>query len=345
MRKLITIDQKEEWNTYIKESHSYDFYHTWSYHAIDKGGDPILFVYQEKIDFIAFPFIKRSIPNTSFFDLSSVYGYTGPVSNKKFEDLDSCLIDNFKKSFLEFLENEKIVTVFSRLNPFLNQNFLIQKFGSLHRNGRTVAIDLRCTIETQRKKYRETTAKHIKRCIKKGYFIQESKSPEDVEAFYNIYSENMQRVGSTDFYLFNKQHFIELLQSDEIDCRLVLVYAKDKIISGQIIACTNGIVEAYLLGTLQEYLKDSPAKFLFDQVSVIGRTLGMKYYHLGGGLGFKEDSLFYWKTGFSDLFFNYNSWRYIANETVYYHLVEKTGNDINSTVDFFPLYRLLPQQA
>ncbi|RZJ85696.1 MAG: GNAT family N-acetyltransferase, partial [Chryseobacterium sp.] len=247
--------------------------------------------------------------------------------------------------FLEFLEKEKVITVFSRLNPFLNQNFLIQKFGSLHHNGNTVAINLQSSIEVQRKNYRETTAKHIRRCMKMDYVVKESKSVKDINAFFDIYCENMKRIGSTDFYLFNKHHFTALLGSDDVDCRLILVFSKGKMTCGQVIGCTHGILEAYLMGTAKEYLKESPAKFLIDQISVIGRRLGMKYYHLGGGLGFKQDSLFQWKAGFSDLFFNYHTWRYIANKQVYADLVTSTGNDINSEVDFFPLYRLTPQRA
>lgn len=346
MLKLITIYQREEWNAYIKNALTYDFYHSWHYHSLDKcKGEPLLFVYQEKDDYIAFPLIKRAIPNTLYFDLSCVYGFTGPISNRKFEDLDQHLIDNFKNSFLVFLENEKVITVFSRLNPFLNQNFLIQKFGGLHQNGKTVAINLQCSIEKQRDNYRKTTAKHIRRCLEKNYVAKESKAIQDIEAFFDIYCDNMKRIGSTDFYLFDKQYFITLLNSEDVDCRLVLVYSKGKITCGQIIGCTHGILQAYLMGTAEEYLKESPAKFLIDQISMIGRKLDMKYYHLGGGFGFKEDSLFKWKSSFSDLVFNYNTWRFIPNKKIYTDLVEKTGNDINSEVDFFPLYRLEPQQA
>ena len=65
----------------------------------------------------------------------------------------------------------------------------------------------------------------------------------------------------------------------------------------------------------------------------------MRYYHLGGGLGFKEDSLFKWKSGFSDLLLNYKSWRFVINTPQYQSLVQKAGMTLSSEVDFFPLYR------
>lgn len=63
----------------------------------------------------------------------------------------------------------------------------------------------------------------------------------------------------------------------------------------------------------------------------------MKYYHLGGGLGFKEDKLFNWKAGFSDLFLEYKSWRYVANEQIYNSLVNLIGIDPHNNIDYFPL--------
>jgi hypothetical protein len=65
----------------------------------------------------------------------------------------------------------------------------------------------------------------------------------------------------------------------------------------------------------------------------------MRYYNLGGGVGFKEDSLFTWKAAFSPLHLPYKTWRYIANPAVYNALLEERGIDKNSNIDFFPLYR------
>lgn len=339
MIKLISINQKEEWITYVKKSIQYDFYHTWCYHSLDKSGEPILFVYEEDDNYIAFPLLKREIPNSTFYDLSSVYGFAGPISNQKFENLPESLIESFKCSFLKFLEHEQIVSVFSRLHPFFNQLLLINKIGGVYENGKTVAIDLSIPIDEQRKKYKNSTLDYVKKCKKRGYYIKETKCNVDVEAFYKIYTENMKRSGSTDYYLFNHDYFHNLINSEEFDCRLLLVYADDEIICGSIITCTHGIIEAHLVATHYEYLRDSPAKFLIDEISVMGRELGMKYCHLGGGLGFKEDSLFKWKASFSDLFLDYKSLRYISNNSVYNSLVDDKGIDPNINIDFFPLYR------
>lgn len=341
MIKVITLSEKKAWDFYVQNAFVHDFYHTWQYHTLDNNGEAILVVYEENNDYIAFPFLKREIPQSSFFDLSSVYGYVGPISNMKDQCLNADLINNFKEAFLSFLKKERIVSVFSRLHPFFAQERLMADFNGIYENGKTVALDLTLPIETQRKKYKESTYSAIKKSWKKGLLIRETKDIEDIDAFIKIYAENMERIQSTDSYLFDRQYFIDLVNSSEFDCRLLLVCFDGEIMCGTLITLTHGIIQGHLIATKSAYLHESPAKFLVDHVTVLGRKEGMRYMNLGGGLGFKKDTLFGWKAGFSDLFLDYKSWRYVVNDSVYHNLVNKNGIDKNSNIDFFPLYRAI----
>lgn len=339
MFKVLSIIEQAEWRSYVQRSICFDFYHTWYYHSLDNTGDPILFVYTEADDFIAFPLIKRSIPNTGMYDLTCVYGYTGPISNKDFTALDENFKINFKKEFSTYLKKEKIISVFSRLHSFFNQAALMGPFEGVFENGKTVVIDLQVSLEVQRAKYQKRVREKIKALRRKGYYVKEGKSPEEVRQFASIYTENMKRIGASDFYLFNEEYFQTLLDSTEFDSKLLTVYLGDKAVCGAVIVFTQQIIQAHLLGTRTEYLQYSPAKMLTDEICVLGREMGMHYFNLGGGLGFKEDSLFEWKAGFSDLFLKFNSWRFVADQSAYDSLIHNQGLDPNLDVDFFPLYR------
>ncbi|WP_449439123.1 hypothetical protein [Pedobacter steynii] len=78
---------------------------------------------------------------------------------------------------------------------------------------------------------------------------------------------------------------------------------------------------------------------------MLGRELGVKQYNLGGGLGFKEDSLFRWKVNFSNHTVDYQSWRFVANPEIYTSMLSQQDIDITSEIDFFPLYRLQVNKA
>jgi hypothetical protein len=339
MTKLITIQNKPEWVTYVRNAAEYDFYHTWHYHSLEVTGKPILFVYQEQEDYIAYPFIKREIPGSDYYDLTCVYGYSGPISNKKMDELNDSLVENFMPAFLNFLSEEKCISVFSRLHPFFNQHKLMEKFGGVHENGPTVALDLSVSIEDQRKKYRQSTMDAIKHAWKKGYTVKQEKGEAAIATFLKIYTETMLRVGASESYLFNDAYFARILNTTEYDARILMVYDGNTVMCATIITFTNGIIQAHLMGTLTAYLHKSPAKLLVDEITIIGRELGMRYYNLGGGLGFKKDAIFTWKTAFSDLQLDFRSWRFIANPTVYQHLLDEKGIDRDAAIDFFPLYR------
>ena len=80
-------------------------------------------------------------------------------------------------------------------------------------------------------------------------------------------------------------------------------------------------------------------KVLIDEATLMGRERGMDYLHLGGGLGGEEYSLFEFKSGFSDLFLDFKTWRFMADEASYESIVEARGIT-SSDNGFFPLYRM-----
>lgn len=339
MIQVITIHQKNEWKQFVEKSNQYDFYHTWYYHNMDKAGDPVLFVYTENSDFIAFPLIKRSIPNSNLFDLTSVYGYSGPISNLPFEDIPNEMKENFKTEFSIFLKEYGSVSIFSRFNPLLNQLPLMAQFDGIYDNGLVVVIDLQVSIEEQRSKYNRKLWRNIKKLKRQGYHMEQVDTLKGIRDFTCIYTENMKRLGATDFYMFTEEYFQNLLEAKEFNAKLFILYDEDEPVAGELVICTQKIMQSHLLATSDKYYRNSPAKLITDEITILGRELGMHYFNLGGGLGFKEDSLFDFKSSYSKLLLDFKSWRYIADQESYDLLLEESNIDPNNTVDFFPLYR------
>lgn len=339
MINLITIHQDVEWKQIVQKSLEYDFYHTWDYHSMASEGDPVLFVFSEGDDFIALPLLKRTIPDTYFYDMTCVYGYTGPISNKPFQSISAEISQNFKTELLKFLKENNIVSVFSRLHPFFDQLSLIRNFDGVYDNGQIVMIDLRQTLQEQRSRYKGRLLGKIVRLKKDGFYIQDSKSPEAIKDFAEIYTENMKRVSANNFYLFSEEYFTNFLNSPGIQSKLILVYHEGIAVCGALISFANSIIQTHLLATKTSHMQFSPAKLITDEIALIGRELGMHYLNLGGGYGFKRDSLFEFKKLFSDLELEYKSWRLIADQKAYRELTLGVNIDPESDVDFFPLYR------
>lgn len=84
----------------------------------------------------------------------------------------------------------------------------------------------------------------------------------------------------------------------------------------------------------------APMKIIIDEARMIANSRNLKYLHLGGGYGGSNDTLFEFKTEFSDQFHTFKVWKKIVNENVYNDLVfNKFGRNIPSS-NYFPLYRL-----
>lgn len=339
MITLLTLEDEREWKQIIQKSLEYDFYHTWDYHKWASEGVPFLFVYSECDDFVAFPLIKRPIPNSDFFDLTCVYGYTGPVSNKKFQSMSEHVKKSFKTEFSGFLNENKIVSVFLRLHPFFGQDALLGEFEGIYANGKIVIIDLRQSLQEQRLRYKGRLAGKIQKLRNNGFYIKETRDATDVKAFSEIYAENMERVKAKQCYIFDEQYFWKFLNSSEMQAKLILVCYDSEPVSGALVVFTKYIIQIHLLATKSAWMKFSPAKLLTEEITLIGRDQGMHYLNLGSGYGFNQDTLFEFKALFSDLFLNYQSWRYIADQKIYHKLVCDANIDPQKEVDFFPLYR------
>lgn len=337
MAHSFIITDKEKWTGYLQKSFDFDFYHSWKYHTMDKRGVPLLFVFEEGEDFIAFPLLKREIDGSQLCDLTSVYGYTGPVSNRKFEEMDQPMVEGFKSAFKDFVQKEKSVSSFSRLNPFFKQTALLSSLGGVRPNGRTVFMDLSVPLEVQREKYNKRLQRQIKQLRKQNFLIKETDSVEDIKIFTEMYTENMDRLSASSAYYFDVEFFIDIIRTKEFNCKLILIYDGSEVMCGAIIACSRYIIRNHLSATNSNYIKGSPSKLLTDEISLIGRRMGMKYFHMGGGVGGRDDSLFAFKSYFSPFSLEDHVWCFISDENAYNSLVEQTGNAGKD--GYFPLYR------
>ena len=337
--RLITAQERDLWNQYVHACKIYDFYHTWYYHSLEKTGEPVLFVYQQKDCFIAFPLLKRSINESEFSDFTSVYGYAGPISNLDFDEMDLQTLEGFKEAFLKFLKEENIISVFCRLHPIINHDILVERFGSLVNNGNTVSINLAISLQEQRSKYRRQFRSKSRQLREKGFYLKKAETKEEVRSFVKIYNENMSRVKAESYYYFDENYFFNMLSSADFESSVLLLYLGDEITCGAFVTFSNNIMQFHLAATNNKYLHNGPMKLLIDEASIVGRENNMKYLHLGGGVGGNEDSLFEFKAGFSDKILIFKTWRYVSDRSAYNDLVHNNWKTKEIKSDFFPLYR------
>ncbi|MEG3658562.1 peptidoglycan bridge formation glycyltransferase FemA/FemB family protein [Arenibacter palladensis] len=339
------ISEKEKWHNVLEAADSFDVYHTYEYHHISKKPDekPMLLTYSEEDRMIAIPLLLRKIPNSIYKDCTSVYGYGGPVTKNLSQNFDQA---NFASKIHDFLLINNIVSVFSRLNPFIsNQPFCLQGMGEIISSSRIVNIDITQNLEEQKKDYGKRLRTHINKA-RRACYVRQAESKEEVLEYIKLYYENMTRVNAKKEYFFSEDYFFGLLDAKDFDTRILLSIEKEthKIIAGAMFIKTNNIVQYHLSGSDANYLHLYPIKLLIDEMRVRATLENCIFYNLGGGVGYKEDSLFDFKSAYSKDFKPFSLWRYIVNLEVYNKLIaEKEEKSCSPTLKkcshFFPCYR------
>jgi dTDP-4-amino-4,6-dideoxygalactose transaminase len=327
----------------------HDFHHLPQYHRAEEHrlrALAYLFTYCEGDYLIALPLLLRSageiVPGWN--DATSVYGYAGPVASH--EGIPEPVVRNFQEALKEALLERRVIAAFSRLHPLIAQHDLLAGLGECRASGRTVSIDLTLPLETQRAQYRGINKRRINKQRREGTVAclhdQEKRYWSE---FVNIYEETMRRVNAAQMYFFGEDYLSELARELGPALQLFVAVIGDKMAAAGLFTICNGVVQTYLSGTRNEFNEFSPMTLMIDTVRLWANEIGARVFHLGGGVGSKEDSLFHHKAGFSDRRHDFTTWRFIVTPNIYRELCEQRirMNELQglepTSAEYFPAYR------
>lgn len=342
------IKDKKVWKEQLDLVKYSDFYYTYDYHQLSKTEDeePILIKYTEGDTALIIPLLLRDIENSNYKDATSVYGYAGPLVLKLDEKFNK---EDFQKELNTFFNDNNIISVFTRLHPYIeHQEMILNGLGEVTAHGKVVNIDLTDTIENQRAKFNRRLKTYLNKS-RRSCTVIEGNVDEHLDAFINLYHENMKRVDAKDSYFFSNAYYREILSSNDYESELSLCIFNEtqEIIGASMFMKKGNIVQYHLSGLSEDHFELNPIKLIIDEMRIKSTEQGYKYFNLGGGLGSNEDSLFKFKSGFSKDFKDFKTWKYIVNEDAYKALtIDKLGEDIEvNEIDFFPAYRLKKKVA
>ncbi len=331
----------------------HDFYHLPQYvqlSASDEKGQPWAFVAECGSNRLFVPLIVRPIElakesGRDLYDAVSPYGYPCPLAfGLEGGEPDADFLAKSLRLFASVLRERGIISAFLRLHPLLPfPTGPLQNNGCLVQHGQTVYVDLTLPQEVLWQQTSASTRNRINGAKRKNYAVDMDLSCENIDAFTEVYTETMCRVSATNMYFFSRQYFTRLLESMRDRLHLCLVRIEGRVAVGGIFSETCGIVQYHLSGTKNEYLKHHGMKFLLDFIRTWAKQRGNCMFHLGGGLGAAEDSLFGFKAEFSPLRRPFYTWRLIADLDAYNALVAQwellAAKNADSPDGFFPAYR------
>ena len=336
MFEVVPLENQKKWDEIISSMAYSDFYHFNGYHTLNTEGVPFLFYYKDVSISIAFPLVMRRIWDLDYYDVTSVYGYPGPLSSMLNPPVDS--IRHFQDELRCFFDSKRVISAFSRLHPlFVEQKVLLDGLKNVEYTGQTLGIDLSLKESFQRSDYSHSLYYDIEQLKRKGIEIIKGETEADMLCFASLYRETMERVNANSNYFFSDDYFRQFFK--KINPILFFALHEGVIIAGTLCVECNGILQIHLSATKNEYVTWSPTKYIWDHIRREGCREKYKFLHLGGGVGGQRDSVFYFKNLFSKKRLNFMTWKYIHNHAVYEDLVRNSSLEKKET-SIFPSYRV-----
>jgi hypothetical protein len=333
---------------------SYDFYHLPAFVKLEADriqAIPEAIIIQEGDQVFFLPYLRRQWPETqgkaTGWDVISPYGYPGFLV--KVTTDRTAFIRQAIAKLLAVWQEHQICSAFLRLHPILNA-VIEQDLGNdpaIKVYGGTVSIDLSPSLEDLWKQTRENHRRGIQRLKQAGFSVERVPVAANLDRFITVYGQTMDRVGAKSMYYFSRDYFIELINGLEAQMHLFVVRIEHTIVSAALISECNGIVQYHLGATLDQFLKEAPIKLLFDGVRTWAKERGNHVFHLGGGLGGGQDSLYNFKLGFANQTHTFSTARFVINQTQYNQWTGFTAEHYNQTSEqllnsnFFPAYRAI----
>lgn len=353
MIKVLDLLHRVEWDNIVRSFPNYDVYYLSGYvnaFFLHGDGDPILFCYESENMRGIYVAMKRDvsndkcfngrIPEGSYYDLISPYGYGGFLLDGQVDDENLKLLYD---EFLQLMKDNNIICNFTRYSPVLKNAIPMKKIFNVIDLGKTVAMDL-ASEELIWNNIIGKCHNKINKAKRKGLTVHHSNADFGLyKTFMEIYKETMDHDDAVDYYYFSEEFYRSIHEDLHDEYELFYVEFEGKIIAMAIMLFANGYMHYHLSGSLVEYRNMAPTNLLLYEAALWGCQKGLKLLHLGGGVGSGDDSLYIFKMSFNkNSDFQFSISKDVFDQEKYDELVrirKNSDESFNAESSFFPLYR------
>lgn len=294
-------------------------------------------------------FIKRKIctpvDGEFFYDITTPYGYGGPLITSCVDGKEHILAKEFEESFGAYCGENQIISEFVRFHPLF---FNAQHFSNCYHlsfRSKTTGTTIASYVDPVQEEFSKSTRKIIRKALNAGVTYRVTPNPPCLKEFQKIYLKTMHRIGASDVYFFDDEYFSKCLHYFGEKIILVEALYNEEIIGMELHFHYNNRIHTHLSGSLEEYHYLSPVYIMTYAIAEWGKANGVELIHAGGGLTSEpDDKLFLFKKKFGkNTEFHYFTGTKIWNENIYSNLCEEMEVKTNS--DFFPSYRTTIQKT
>lgn len=325
---LIESSQITRWRSALSVFKRVDVCQLPEYHTIYKArvaeANAFLWCFEDGGERFCHPFLLTPVGlGTNYNDISSIYGYSGPLSttgNREF-------LNRAWNIFDDWCHNNNAIAEFTRFSLFAGtQNFA--HADTIIEKNRLCAISwLPETRASLLSALGKKTRNMIRKAEQFGLEGREIEPHRGIDSFRKLYETTMARNAAPDFFIYDDLYYKRLLSLPQGELRLFGAFDKDQMIAAAI-ALSHGESALYHLGaSLEEYSKSGAGNLVLFHMSVGLMSQGIKFITIGGGrTTLEDDPLLRFKKSNATSIDTYHIGKRIVNKEAYMEVVEKWEN-------------------
>lgn len=324
---------------------THDVFHAPTYAAWDAavlGGEAKALVAPLSVGWLLVPLVVRGVPSqltaVPKVDGVSPYGYGCPLVSPDVRSSNA----EFAGALIDAARRCGLVSLFLRSHPLIRMpSFAGVSGATVVEGGKTLGIALSGDLGPDSRRWSKSLRYEMRRLITAGFLVRHA-AWDYLPMFASAYRETMLRRGASRRYLFDDAILARLQEA--LGPSIVLSVVSDAdggFAAGCLWTCLGQFAHYFLAATDDKHARLSPAKLLVAAAAAEAQRCGAQIFHLGGGIGSRQDSLFAFKSSFADLTFDFTTVRVVVDAQAYAGLEQAraTGPMPVAADGFFPSYR------
>lgn len=293
---------------------------------------------------IFYPYLVRDIKKTplfsklsgDLFDITTPYGYGGPLVVVKQQEKLTQSLTTFRDKFERYAHQQNFVTEFVRFHPILENHQYFENALEIVQLSPVATADLTLQPDVLFTRFGTDKQRGIRKAEHAGVQIElvHTITRPLIQEFLQIYRETMDKNTAEKKYYFTESHIQELCVALGKKLFLARAVFGDVCIASYLVFQSGGYLTNYLSGHRRAYQQYYPKNKVIWELEKYGHAQGFRFYNLGGG----RPRLLSFKAGFSTELKPFYIGKKIYKKEIYDMLIDMASlNDDEKK--FFPAYR------
>ena len=334
---VISATEKKKWRSILDGFDNLDCCYLPEYHLAYQSRDPesnaLMFVCVDGKKVFAYPFMLRKIPNdllteiNSYYDISSVYGYAGPVANSK----NTEFLSESWRHFDTWANEQNIINEFTRFS-FYSDSLNFKHPNCIVEYNRWAAVsNLTATTSDNLSDLGPKTRNLLRKAEKNNLILKELPFVDHTINFKSFYNTKMKNNGANHFFLYDDSYYNELIKLKDNEIRYFEVHQGEEVIAAVLVLIYQEYA-LYHLGAVKDGANEfGSSNFYLYFICRKLKEEGLKLFVLGGGRTTDEnDSLLKFKLRNSNSRSKFFVGKRILNQNIYDKLVKNYYSNSNN---------------